>query len=188
MYSEKSLVYRLFDFIKESQDEEVIWRMMECMPSLLHYVMIPFRQILSPNTVIQTRVKVLEFALDHAGHLSNTLQFSALVDELLFPHEDYDGRTRSIWCYQFRFDFFYAEEVVASRVGQFLSWVSTKLNKRKVKELVTHRYEDESGSTNVIFYLASKHRRSLVEIMLSHLEESDRREIRLIAAASGCLM
>jgi hypothetical protein len=150
--------------------------------------MIPFRQILSPNTVIQTRVKVLEFALDHAGHLSNTLQFSALVDELLFPHEDYDGRTRSIWCYQFRFDFFYAEEVVASRVGQFLSWVSTKLNKRKVKELVTHRYEDESGSTNVIFYLASKHRRSLVEIMLSHLEESDRREIRLIAAASGCLM
>ncbi|XP_046457772.1 uncharacterized protein LOC124204695 isoform X2 [Daphnia pulex] len=187
-YGDKSLGYRLLDFVKERQDEEVIRRMMKCMPTFLHYVMDPFGKIPVRGTVIQTRMKVLEFALDHAGHLSNTRQFSDLVDALLIPLVDYDGRTRSIWCYQFRFDFFYAEEVVASRVGQFLSWVSTKLNKRKVKELVTHRYEDESGSTNVIFYLASKHRRSLVEIMLSHLEESDRREIRLIAAASGCLM
>jgi hypothetical protein len=180
MYGEKSLAYRMFDFVKESQDGEFIQRLMECMPCLLHFVMDPFRHVLLRNTIIQARVKVLEFALDHAGHLSNARQLSGLVDALLLPHEDYDGRTRSIWCYAFNFDFFYAEEVVSNRVGQFLECVSRKLNKRIVKELATHRYETDTGRTSVMFYSALKDRMSLVEVMLAQLDEADREEVRRI--------
>jgi hypothetical protein len=67
---------------------------------------------------------------------------------------------------------------VVHRVGQFLTWVSTKLNKGIVKELVTHRYDGDTDCTNVMFNSALKDRRNLVEVMLSHLEESDRREVR----------
>ncbi|XP_046650703.1 uncharacterized protein LOC124341804 isoform X1 [Daphnia pulicaria] len=140
MYGNVSLVYRLFDFVRESQDEEVIRRMMECMPCQLHLIMDPLREYRLRDTVIQTRIKVLEFALDHAGHLSNTRTFSALVDALLFPHEDYDGRTRSIWCYVFNFDFFYAEKSCGPQSGPIFD-----MGVDETKQ----RYSERAGDTQV---------------------------------------
>ena len=72
----------------------------------------------------------------------------------------------------------YDQELRSQNVEKFLQCVSEKLTKSKVKELVLHQTDCYGVLNSVISKVASYREESLVRVMLAHLTEEDREEIR----------
>ena len=89
-----------------------------------------------------------------------------------------NGRTMaSVWS-EYLLNGDYDQELWSQNVDKFLQYVSEKLSKSKVKELVLHQTDCYGVLNSVISKVASYREESLVRVMLAHLTEEDREEIR----------
>jgi hypothetical protein len=96
-YGEKSLVNRLLDSLKVGEQDETIELLMDNMPSVITYVMKPFKERHSRKEITQARMKVLDFILEHPDYCYDDLP--KIAEAMLSEHEDYGGVKRNIWSY-----------------------------------------------------------------------------------------
>jgi hypothetical protein len=115
----------------------------------------------------------LQYVIKYADS-DNLEELIQIITQPCGAEDMYTDVEISVWsCYLFEFR--NEKYLRYQNVDKFLQFVSEKLGKSKVKELVLHDYHD---GVSVIGRATSERDKKLVEIMLANLTEEDREEVR----------
>jgi hypothetical protein len=122
-YGEKSLVNRLLDSLKVGEQDETIELLMDNMPSVITYVMKPFKERHSRKEITQARMKVLDFILEHPDYCYDDLP--KIAEAMLSEHEDYGGVKRNIWSYIVHLDSVYSLKEMSDKLLKLVNCLCT---------------------------------------------------------------
>jgi ATP-dependent Clp protease adapter protein ClpS len=204
-YGKNSLTNGIFKHLTEEirKYKDIKRHLMGKMPKIIRDVMKPIIHFLIDDNLEWSRIKVLDFVMDHAELTTangDCSELSTLINTILVKYNNNVIKKASIWGEYFRhFDDelrignptyrlkIWTDNVKerSARVCAFLKCVSEKLGSSKVKELLTHThgrdtYDISYVSTSVISLMNLKGHNSFVEAMLTHLNEEDRIQVRLL--------
>jgi hypothetical protein len=206
-YGKNSLTNGIFKHLTEEirKYKDIKRHLMGKMPKIIRDVMKPIIHFLIDDNLEWSRIKVLDFVMGHAELTTangDCSELSTLINTILVKYNNNVIKKASIWGEYFRhFDDeqrignptyrlkIWTDNVKerSTRVCAFLKCVSEKLGSSKVKELLTHThgrdtYDISYVSTSVISLVNLKGHFSFVEAMLTHLNEEDRIQVRLLLA------
>jgi hypothetical protein len=116
--------------------------------------------------------------LQYVVKYADSVELLELIEIITQSYGGYpdDEKGESVWGNYLLYEDF-DEDLRSQNVDKFLQCVSEKLSQSKVKELVLHEFHDEDLNS-AIGHVASRRMKGLVEVMLSHLNEEDRDEVR----------
>jgi hypothetical protein len=163
----------LFRYLSKEKREEIELKLVKEAPATIKHLIdtnpnkaeIYWRNILHMQCVVKYADSVL------------LLELIEIIRQSYKEYADSETET-SIWrSYLMNSD--YDQDLSNQNIDNFLQFVSKKLtDKSKVKELVLHNCDYYGVSFSAIGRAASQRKKSLVEVMLAHLTEEDRDEIR----------